>query len=144
MGLIRIALHQMKWACNAHIRRYQYMLHTSSHGLNSSAHESSEISAPRARWRISPPLPPSVSQAALVQQNPACNFYHLKIAIFRQWVKHAIYYLLFITIPAVRLTCVACFRRFVSQFSNDFHEISQGLFSSHPPNTLKLSSKNIL
>ena len=35
-------------------------------------------------------------------------------------------------IPAIRLTltCIACFRRFLSQFSTDFHEIVYGLFAT--------------
>ena len=45
-------------------------------------------------------------------------------------------------IPAVRLTCIACFCRFLSQFSDDFHEILYGLFASHSATTVKFSSEN--
>ena len=43
-------------------------------------------------------------------------------------------------IPAVRLTCIACF----SQISQVKDEILQGLFSSHAATTVKFSSKNII
>ena len=48
------------------------------------------------------------------------------------------------TIPAVRLTCIACFGRFLSQFSTDFHEILYGPFASHSATTVKFSSENIV
>ena len=47
-------------------------------------------------------------------------------------------------IPAVRLTCIACFCRFLSQFSTDFDEILQGLFSRHETTTVNFSSENII
>ena len=47
----------------------------------------------------------------------------------------------FAAIPAVRLTCVACFSP-ISQ--SIFVEIFQGLFSSHAANTIKFSSKNTI
>ena len=47
-------------------------------------------------------------------------------------------------IPAVRLTYIAYFHRFVSQFSTDFHESLQGLLSSHPATTVKFSLENIV
>ena len=49
-----------------------------------------------------------------------------------------------VLIPAVRLACIACFRRFLSQFSTDFDEILQGLFSSHAATAVKFSLKNII
>ena len=50
-------------------------------------------------------------------------------------------------IPAVRLTCIARFwtisqsilNRFLSQFSTDFYETLQELFSSHATTTVKFS-----
>ena len=47
-------------------------------------------------------------------------------------------------IPAVRLTCIACFCQFLSQFLTDFDKILQGLFLSHAATTVKFSSKNIM
>ena len=46
------------------------------------------------------------------------------------------------------LTCIAYFsfnsRRFLIQFSTDFDEFQQGLFSSQAATTVKFSSKNII
>ena len=45
-------------------------------------------------------------------------------------------------IPAVRLTCIACFfRRFLSQISADFDEILRGLFPSHAATTVTFFMK---
>ena len=49
-----------------------------------------------------------------------------------------------IFIPAVKLTCTHVFRRFLSHLPTDFHEILQGLFSSHSATAVKFSSENIV
>ena len=49
-----------------------------------------------------------------------------------------------INIPAVRLTCIACFSPISQSIFINFDEILQGLFLSHAATTVKFLSENIV
>ena len=51
---------------------------------------------------------------------------------------------IYTTIPAVRLTCIACLSPISQSILTDFYEIWDGLFASHLATTLKFSLENIV